>query len=50
MPDIDSVGQPFAIDARARPGPQYLAWYRRMRETTPVWRDPDTGFLERLPL
>ena len=27
----------------ARPGPQNLEWYRSMRDTNPVWRDPKTG-------
>jgi hypothetical protein len=27
----------------ARPGLQDLEWYRSMRETNPVWRDPKTG-------
>lgn len=27
-----------------RPGLQYSAWFRSMRETAPVWRDPNTGF------
>jgi cytochrome P450 len=28
----------------ARPGLQYLAWYRTMRNEAPVWHDPNTGF------
>jgi cytochrome P450 len=28
----------------ARPGLHYLAWFRTMRDTAPVWRDPATGF------
>ena len=28
----------------ARPGLQYIAWFRSMRDAAPVWRDPNTGF------
>jgi cytochrome P450 len=28
----------------AHPGLQYLDWFRSMRESSPVWRDPATGF------
>lgn len=28
----------------ARPGLQYLDWFRTMRDNTPVWRDPSTGY------
>jgi hypothetical protein len=28
---------------RARPRLQNLEWYRSMRDTNPVWRDPKTG-------
>ncbi len=27
----------------ARPGLQYVAWFRSMRQTAPVWREPSSG-------